>query len=178
MWTPNSIAAFAKLKQALPSTQILALPDFSKQFAVKTDASGVNAMLTQEGHTIAYLSKTLSGPNLALSIYDKEMLAIVFAVQHWRPYLLRQHFRIITDHKLIKYFLKQHFTTPQQQKWLVKLLMYNYSVEYQLGSQNTVLDALSCKEELLPLLGISSPIFDCITKFKQFYATDPQVMNI
>lgn len=137
----------------MASTPTLAFLDFSKQFIVETVASrvGIRAVLSQGGHPIAYLSKAISGPNLALSTYDKEMLAIVFAVQHWRVYLLGQQLWIITDHKPIKYFLEQRITTPQQQKWLVKLLGYNYSVKYWPISQNAVPDALSRKEELLNL---------------------------
>lgn len=106
---------------------------------------GIRVVLCQDRHLIAYLSKALYGRNLTLSTYDKEMFAIVFAVQNWRHYLLGQQFRIITDHKPIKYFLEQRITTPQQQKWLVKLLGYNYSMDYRPGSQNEGPDALSRK---------------------------------
>ncbi|MDD0148751.1 Ty3/Gypsy family RNase HI domain-containing protein, partial [Shigella flexneri] len=76
----------------------------------------------------AYLSKTLAPKHLALSVYDKEMMAVVFAVQHWKPYLLGHRFKILTDHRTIQYFLNQRITTPAQQKWLLKLLGYDYSI--------------------------------------------------
>ena len=163
-WSPDSIQAFNALKHVLSSTPVLALPDFSKQFVVELDASGsgIGAVLSQDGHPIAYLSKALSDRHMGLSTYDKEMLAIVFAVQQWRPYLLGQHFRILTDHQPIKHFLEQRITTPQQQKWLVKLLGYNYYVDYRPGTQNSAPDALSRKTELLLLMGLSTPVFDCI----------------
>ncbi|TQD91944.1 hypothetical protein C1H46_022460 [Malus baccata] len=84
LWTPESLNAFESLKQALTSTSVLALPDFTQPFVVETDASGtgIGAVLCQGGHPIAYLSKALSGRNLTLSTYDKELLAIVVAVQH------------------------------------------------------------------------------------------------
>lgn len=106
------------------------------------------------------------------------MLAIVFYVQHWRPYLLGQQFRIVTDHKTIKYFLEQRITTPQQQKWLIKLLGYNYSVDYRPRSQIGALDAFTLKLELLTLLGISSPVFNCIHDLQQSYCKDPQVQML
>ncbi|KAH9762794.1 hypothetical protein KPL70_000939 [Citrus sinensis] len=67
-----------------------------------------SAMCTApEGRPISYLSKALSPKNLGLSAYEKEMLAVVFAVQKWRPYLLGKHFKVITDHFSLKYMLEQ-----------------------------------------------------------------------
>nr|XP_028945303.1 uncharacterized protein LOC114819816 [Malus domestica] len=179
-WSTDSLKAFEALKQVLSTTSVLALPDFTKPFVVETDASGngIGAILSQEGHPIAYLSKSLSGRTLQLFTYDKEMLAIVFAVQHWCHYLLGQHFRIITDHQPLKHFLEQRITTPQQQKWLVKLLGYNYSVEYKPSPQNSAPDALSRQQDLLPLMGLSTPIFDCIPQLQQSYPQDPQPLPI
>lgn len=100
------------------STPVLALPDFSKEFTVECDASGVGigAVLSQEGHPISFLSKTLAQRPLTLSVYDKKMLAVVYAIQQWRPYLLGHHFKILTDHRTIQHFLNQRITTPTQQK--------------------------------------------------------------
>ena len=69
----------------------------------------------QEGCPLAYINKALSGKNLAMSTYDKEMPAIVFAVQKWRPYLMGQHFKILTDHRSLKYFHDQRISSPEQQ---------------------------------------------------------------
>ena len=83
-WTTESTAAFNTLKQALATTPVLALPDFSTEFVIETDTSsvGIGVVLCQKGHPIAYLCKALSGRNLGIPTYDKEMLAIVFAVQN------------------------------------------------------------------------------------------------
>lgn len=66
---------------------MLGIPDFSKVFVIKTDASrlGIGVVLHQEGHPIAYISKALGPKNLGLSTYEKECLAILFAVEQWRP---------------------------------------------------------------------------------------------
>lgn len=160
VWSTEAEHAFTSLKAAMTSTPVLALPDFSKEFVLECDASGtgIGAILSQQKHPIAFMSKTLAQRHLALSVYDKEMLAVVSAVQHWRPYLLGQHFTIITDHKTLEHFLSQRITTPAQQKWLLKLVGYDYQITYRAGKNNTVCDALSRQAELLAITSISTPL--------------------
>ncbi|KAH9657564.1 hypothetical protein KPL70_023135 [Citrus sinensis] len=93
--------AFAALKQAMVQAPVLKLLDFTSDFVIETDASNVviGAVLTQQGHPIAYFSKKL-GPKLrAFSTYIKELHAIVDVVYKWREYLLGRFFVIRTDHK-------------------------------------------------------------------------------
>lgn len=89
-WNKGAIKAFQQLKAIMTTFPVLALPDFSKSFIVESDASGsgIGAVLVQEGRPLAFFSKTLSGRHLVLSMYEKEMMTIVSAVQKWRPYLL------------------------------------------------------------------------------------------
>jgi hypothetical protein len=75
----------------MSSTPVLALPNFDKQFTIEINACdrGVGAVLSQEGHPIAFFSKALSANNKKLSAYEKEILAIPMAVDKWRSYLSR-----------------------------------------------------------------------------------------
>ena len=129
---------------------VLALPDFTKSFVVECDASGVGvgAVLMQNQRPIAYHSQALKGKSLALSTYEKELLALVVAVKKWRPYLLGRPFVIMTDHQSLKYLLEQKIGTPAQQKWVTKLLGYAFLVEYKHEKDNLVADALSRKEAM------------------------------
>jgi hypothetical protein len=108
-WSDEAQAAFELLKVSMSSTLVLALPDFNKQFVVETDASdaGLGAVLMQDNRPIAYLSKPLSASNKFLSIYEKEFLALIMAVEKWMPYLQRQEFLIKIDHRSLAYLNEQ-----------------------------------------------------------------------
>ncbi|KAK8935082.1 hypothetical protein KSP39_PZI013667 [Platanthera zijinensis] len=119
----------------MTTTPVLSLPDFNKEFVLKTDASGVgiDVVLMQEGRPLAFYSKALAPRTLGLSTYEKEMLVIIHAVAMWLPYLLGRHFTIRTDHQSLKHFLDQRVSSPLQQKWVTKLLGYDYEILYRQG---------------------------------------------
>ena len=132
-WNESTELAFKQLKEALTSPPVLCLPDFSQQFVIECDASGVaiGAVLSQNNKPVAYFSKALKGSVLLLSTYEKEMLAIVKAIQKWRPYLLGRSFLVHTNQKSLKYLLEQRIITPAQTRWLSKILGYDYKIEYK-----------------------------------------------
>jgi len=124
LWSTVHDAAFHALKQALTSAPVLALPDFSKPFCVETDASGtgIGAVLTQEGHPLAFLSKSQCPRSQGLSTYEKEYLAILLVLDHWCSYLQHAEFHILTDQKSLVQWSEQRLHTPWQQKVFTKLI--------------------------------------------------------
>ena len=84
----------------MDSAPALALPDFTKEFIVETDASGhgVDTILMQGSHPIAYIIKSFSEKYQSLSVYEKEMLAILMVIKKWEYYLANKHFVVKTDH--------------------------------------------------------------------------------
>ena len=82
-WTEATAAAFQSLKQALMSAPVLRLPDFKQTFTIETDAygGGIGAVLLQNGHPIAYISKAMGPKYKLLSAYEKEFYAILFVVK-------------------------------------------------------------------------------------------------
>jgi hypothetical protein len=101
VWTTEHSVAFETLKHALIAAPVLDLSNFAKPFIVETDASdgGIGAVLMQEGHSLAFLSKSLGPKSRGLSTYEKEYMAILLAVQHWRSCLQQAEFYIYTNHK-------------------------------------------------------------------------------
>lgn len=157
---------------------VLALPDFNESFIVETDASsqGIGAVLMQRGHPIAFISKALSPKHLALSTYEKELLAVIHAVQKWNSYLLDRHFVIKTDQQSLKHLLENKVNTSFQQRWLSKLLGYDYEICYKKGYENKVADALSraTHGELLQL-ALSSINSDLYGLIQSSWEHDPKL---
>jgi hypothetical protein len=114
VWTSEHATAFALLKSALSSAPVLGLPDFTKQFAIETDASraGVGVVLLQNSHPLAYVSKPFGVKNMGLSSYEKEYLAILLAVDHWRSHLHYGTFLIFTDQRSLTHLNEQRLKTP------------------------------------------------------------------
>jgi hypothetical protein len=90
-WSTAAQQAFEQLKAAMVTAPVLAIPDFQQQFIIETDACdiGVGAVLMQGDQPIAFLSKALGITHQKLSIYEKEFLALIMAIERWRPYLQR-----------------------------------------------------------------------------------------
>lgn len=148
--------AFESIKQALTTAPALALPDFNKPFTIETDASvcGIGAVLTQQRHPIAYLSKELGKKSQALSTYENECLIVLMAIDKWKPYLQHKEFTIATDHKSLLH-LGDHKSSMQHEAF-VKLLGFQYKVVYKKGLENKAADALSRKTHSESVPAISS----------------------
>nr|GEU91437.1 gypsy/Ty3 retroelement polyprotein [Tanacetum cinerariifolium] len=112
---------------------------------LRSDAShtGIGAVLQQGEHPVAYYSKNLAPRHHTLSTYEKELLAVIKALDKWMGYLLDRHFKIKTNHFSLKYLLEQRITTPSQMKWLHKLMGFDYDILDKKGSENKVADTLS-----------------------------------
>ncbi|KAJ0940339.1 putative nucleotidyltransferase, Ribonuclease H [Helianthus annuus] len=178
-WNDTTLAAFTHLKELLSSTPILRLPDFSKPFVLETDASGIGigAVLSQDKHPLAYFSKKLCPRMQQASTYHREMYAITQAIAKWRQYLLGHKFTIITDQQSLKRLQDQVIQTPEQQKWLGKLLGFDFDIMYRPGSQNSAADALS-RVPTGHLLAISAPVPSLLQDLATATKTDPDLTNL
>ena len=155
-WTTECHDAFQELRRRLVSTPILAHPDFSRPFILDTDASdtGLGAVLSQlddqgREHVIAYGSRLLSKPERQYCVTRRELLAVVFFSQHFRPYLLGRRFLLRTDHGALVWL--QNFRDPEGQlaRWLERLQELDFEAVHRKGKNHTNADALSrlpCKQ--------------------------------
>ncbi|KAD4180155.1 hypothetical protein E3N88_28746 [Mikania micrantha] len=179
-WNEETAQAFNSLKQALITAPVLKLPDFSAPFIVECDASseGVGAILSQADHPIAYFSKALSFNNRLKSAYDRELLALVLAVQKWNHYLMGRHFFIKTDHYTLKFLLEQRVTTIEQQRLLLKLMPYDFSIVHRAGKENKGADALSRRPFTAQLCALLLPKSLTLSDIRQALHIDPYTLAL
>lgn len=125
------------------------MPDFGKEFVVETYASGygLGAVMMQENRPIAYYSQVLGPRARGRSIYEKELMAICLAVEKWKHYLLGRHFVIRTDQQSLRYITQQREIGADYQKWVRKLIGFDFDIQYKPETANRVADALSRKGE-------------------------------
>ena len=149
LWGPEQQKAFETLRDKLCSEPLLQYPDFNKPFVVTTDASdfALGAVLSQgqigRDLPIAYASRTLDKAETNYSTTEKELLAIVFAVKHFRPYLYGHKFTLVTDHRPLLWLngLKDPVSRLARSK--IKLTKFDYDIVYKRGIANSNADALS-----------------------------------
>ena len=142
---------------------------------METDASdhGIGAVLMQKGQPIAFLSKALGLKHQHMSIYEKEFLALIMAVEKWRQYLQRQEFVIITDHKSLSFLNEHNLHSEMQRKAMTRLMGLQFKVVYRRGKENVAADALSRMGHLMAIQLVSSAEPVWAQEVLNSYATDP-----
>ena len=167
-WGDKEQTAFDTLKQKLSTADVLAHPDPKRQWIIHTDASefAIAGVLSQRQaddtvRPVAYFSRKMSGAETKYdSIHEKELLALVKAVEHWRCYLEGSAFPVLlyTDHKGLSWLNTQRELTGRQTRWVERLAELEYKVIHIAGADNGVADALSRRSDYegLPLVEVAS----------------------
>jgi hypothetical protein len=145
--------------------------EISKTFEIEYNASGVGigAVLMQEGRPIAYFNEKLSGAALNYPTYDKELYALVRALEMWRHYLRPKEFVIHTDHESLKHLKGQHKLNKRHVRLVEFKETFPYVIRYKQGKENVVTDALSPRYVLLSTLDAKLLGFE---HNKELYAED------
>ncbi|KAG6936602.1 hypothetical protein G0U57_011985, partial [Chelydra serpentina] len=124
-------------------------PDFHREFIVQTDASGIGlgAVLSQEvdgeEHPIVYLSRKLFPRERNYSVIEKEALAVKWAVDALRYYVLGAPFILVTDHAPLKWLNKMKDTNGRLMRWYLALQPYAFTIHHRAGRDNANADFLS-----------------------------------
>ena len=149
--------AFEELKKRLTTAPVLGHYDPLRQSMLELDASdgvvaGILSQLDetdQQWHPIAYFSKTMNPAEYNYEIHDKEMLAIVRALEQWRAELegLPSQIQILSDHKALEYFMTKRQLTARQARWAEILSRFNLQITYRPGKQNQGADALTRRKQ-------------------------------
>ena len=128
---------------------VLALPSLEHDFIVNTDASdhAYGAFLEQvvddKSRIVAYYSKCYTTAQKNYATPEKELLAIVMAIEHWHTYLYGRKFVVYTDHQPLAWLLNKKNPHPRLERWLIRLAQYRFEIKYRKGIENVVADALS-----------------------------------
>ena len=149
LWTVECENAVNTIRTHLTNQPILILPDITQPFRVETDASGygVGAVLTQEREIdwlpVAYFSKGLTLAQQRYCTAERELLAIVLAIEYFQYYLYGEKFVVITDHKPLKHLLKSKDPASRLIRWRWRLSRFDFTIQYREGTKNGNADALS-----------------------------------
>jgi transposase InsO family protein len=163
-WTPSCQGAFDQLKDTMISVPVLRYYDPAYPTMVETDASNgvLGGVLSQQDvqsglwHPIAFFSKTMQPAELNYDIHDKEMLAIVRALEEWRAELeglQADPFSVYSDHRALEYFMTTKKLSARQARWAELLSRYHFVLMYRTGKLNERADALSRKHEDVTVQG-------------------------
>ncbi|KAK5925315.1 hypothetical protein CgunFtcFv8_017849 [Champsocephalus gunnari] len=155
-WTEESMAAFHNIQGSLSKKPVLYSPNFDEHFILQTDASdrGLGAVLLQGSsdnrHPVAYISRKLFPREVRYSTMEKEALAIKWALDSLRYYLLGREFTLETDHKALQWMGRMKDTNGRITRWYLALQPFRFNIQHIPGKDNVTADYLSrCFSESL-----------------------------
>ena len=152
-WTQESEDAFKDLKNCLCEKPVLQCPDFTLPFTVQTDASGVGlgaVLLQGEAEDllpVQYISRKLFPRERRYSTVEKEALAIKWALDTLKYYLIGKEFILETDHRALQWIHRMKDTNARITRWYLSLQPYRFQVQYRPGHRNVIADFLSRDSE-------------------------------
>ncbi|KAF9802722.1 hypothetical protein IEO21_09836 [Rhodonia placenta] len=151
-WGEEEQRTFNELKRLFAMTPVLALYDPNREMHIEVDASGytTGGVLMQKQddskwHPVAFRSHAMDSAQRNYEIYNKEMLAIIEALDDWRHYLegLPNQFKIVTDHKNLEYWHTSQHLMHHQVRWSLFLARLDFCIMHKAGTLNGKADALS-----------------------------------
>ncbi|QRW25224.1 Retrotransposable element Tf2 protein [Rhizoctonia solani] len=155
-WGNLEEVAFQELRSLVTRSPVLIHSNPDLPYYLETDASGVamGAILSQRGpdnwlHPIAYMSKSFSGAEANYDTHDKELLAIIKALEEWRIFLeaTDRPIQVFTDHRNLEYWMQARTFNRRHARWRIFLSDFNFEIHYRPGKQSGKPDALSRRSD-------------------------------
>ncbi|GJW08739.1 reverse transcriptase domain-containing protein [Tanacetum coccineum] len=149
IFSKECIEAFETLKMKLTQAPILVAPDWDLPFEIMCDASdfAVGAVLgqrkTKHFQPIHYASKTMTEAQAHYTTTEKELLAVVYAFEKFRPYLVLSKSIVYTDHSALKYLLAKQDAKPRLLRWILLLQEFDVVIRDKKVAENLAADHLS-----------------------------------
>ena len=144
-WSTEQQKAFEELKLQFEKRLVLAPLRSDGELSLYTDASGValGAVLLQDNQPVEFYSRKLNKAEQRYSAYEREMMAMVSAILHFRTILLGRKFTLYTDHRPLLNFRKKMPDNERQSRWMVKLQDLDFDIVYIEGEHNVLADLMS-----------------------------------
>jgi hypothetical protein len=178
-WIDESMTAFNTLKKLLTSAPIMMAPDWSLHFELMCDASDfalgvvLGQRINKVPHAIYYASRTLDDAQLNYSTTEKELLAVIFALEKFRSYLIGSKVIVFTDHSSLRYLFAKKDAKPRLIRWVLLPQEFDLEIRDKKGSENVVANHLSRllhEEEEDDELPLNENFLD-----EQFFAVEVQL---
>ena len=141
-WTASCDSAFHKFLSEISQATLLRYPNYSHEFCLDCDASNqaISGVLYQASGPISYFSRTLRNAELNYSATDREFLALVESIEHFRSYLFGRRFRVFTDHQALLPMLQRPPLNTRHARYIMKLEEYDFELLYRKGAENVQAD--------------------------------------
>ena len=159
VWTDACQHAFDTLIRLVEEAVELVYPSANDQYTLTTDASGtaIGAILSSQHGPLGFFSRQLKGAELNYSAYDKELLAVYRAVQHFEWLLFGREFTLRTDHKPLLHMFSKSSTVERRRRHIEYLSTFSFHIEHIAGRDNVVADALS-RDKSLDTIALETPL--------------------
>ncbi|KAB0803020.1 hypothetical protein PPYR_05206 [Photinus pyralis] len=195
-WTATEQNALESLKEKIRKATLLYHPRENLPFGLSTDASdiGLGAQLFQtvngERHVVAWASRMLHERETRYTTYERELLALVWALGKFRIYLLGKQFTVFTDNSSLTYIKTCRLLSARIARYALAIQEYDFTIEHIPGSKNVVADALSRYAavrppspsdrlfKILPLLRLSDELTKSLKTITQAQAADKKLGDI
>ena len=168
-WDPEHQRAFDGIKSTVTTLPVLAYFDPRAEHSIQCDASkqGLGAVLLQNGHPVIYASRTLTETEQRYSNIERELLAVVFALERLNHYTAGFRVQVETDHQPLTSIWKKPIasTSARIQRLLLRLLQYDIDIHYLPGKMNVIADALS-RVSPLPPKPTDVKAMNCIAEYE------------